>query len=143
MSTFQSLGSLFLGVLLYSFPWIVSAAEPETPPVKVVNRIDEGPTVPIFDVRFDGNHFVGAARLKTKLTGARPGGSLLIPLPPSYDLRVVEADIAKLEEYYRAFGFLDVHVAREVVFDKDFRTARLVFHVVEGARYQAGGVSER
>ena len=49
---------------------------------------------------------------------------------------MVDADIAKLEEYYKTFGYLDVHVVREVHWNEDGRTAALVFHVQEGVRYQ-------
>ena len=127
MSTFQALGSLFLSVFLYSFPWIVCAAEPPASPAKVE-------TVIVKEVSFTGNTFVGPALLKTKLTNAKPEHG---PAPRvfTYDLANADADAAKLTDYYRASGFLQVHVAREVVFDKEFRATGVVFHITEGERY--------
>ena len=49
---------------------------------------------------------------------------------------MVEADTAKLEEYYKDFGYLDVHVSRELHWNDDGVTAALIFHVQEGLRYQ-------
>jgi outer membrane protein assembly factor BamA len=150
MSTFQLLGSLFLSVFLYSFPWIVCAAEPPAGPAKIE-------TVSVKDVTFTGNTFVDAAKLKDMVVVAKAKQTALraehaavndwvkngakglppgaIPLVLTYDLADADADVAKLEDYYRRYGFLQVHVAREVVFDKEFRATGVVFHITEGERY--------
>src|SRR5262249_30760540 len=53
---------------------------------------------------------------------------------------MADADVAKLEEYYRNFGFHDVRVARELQWNPDLRNVRLVFHIHEGSRYRLGGI---
>jgi outer membrane protein insertion porin family len=49
---------------------------------------------------------------------------------------MIENDKVKLADYYKAFGYLDVHVSREIHWNDDGRTAALIFHVQEGPRYQ-------
>src|SRR5258708_11467273 len=48
---------------------------------------------------------------------------------------MIESGIAKVEEYYRAFGFRDVHVSRELQMTQDGKDVNLIFHVHEGLRY--------
>src|SRR5262249_15650299 len=49
-------------------------------------------------------------------------------------------DVAKLEQYYRSFGFHDVHVTRELKWDETYHYVHVVFHIDEGARYKVGNV---
>ena len=99
----------------------------------VVFNIGEGPVVKISSISFTGNTFVSGAVLGTHVQSSHAilgvlGGKLNAPL--------VEADIAKLEEYYKSFGYLDVHVSRELHWNDDGLTVALIFHVQEGLRYQ-------
>src|SRR5262249_47505835 len=57
-----------------------------------------------------------------------------------YEPGKVDHDVARLEEYYRSFGYRDVHINREVRWSDDFHTLRLVFHIQEGPRYRVGSV---
>jgi outer membrane protein assembly complex protein YaeT len=49
---------------------------------------------------------------------------------------MVEGDIGKLEEYFKNFGFLDVKVSCERQWAPRGNEVNLIFHVVEGKRYQ-------
>src|SRR5262249_22007013 len=62
-------------------------------------------------------------------------------LKGEYNAAMAEADAAKLEEYYKANGFLGVRVGREVQWEADGRTVCLVFHVVEGPQYHVQGAA--
>ena len=99
----------------------------------VVFDVGEGPVVKISAIQFEGNTFEPGSVLATHINSFKPilglfGGKLI--------REMVDADIAKLEEYYKTFGYLDVHIDREVHWNEDGRTAALVFHIKEGLRYQ-------
>jgi outer membrane protein assembly factor BamA len=193
MSIFQALGSLLIGIFLYSFPWIVCAAEPVNQAAKVeavrfqgnkqisdaelmelsglstagpldaaavknacetivhkyndrkysfarceivsgtkpgdtavVFKVTEGPKIEMRDLGFSGNQVVTSKTLKAIFQAYKPADD--------YDLRAADADIDRLVRFYHAAGFLDAWVGREVVFADDFRTAKVVFHVIEGPR---------
>ncbi len=101
---------------------------------RVVFNITEGPEVYLGGVAFTGNHFVGAGRLATQVNskGPFPGGLLAA----KYNPVIVEFDVAKLEEYYKSFGYLDVKVSRDLTWSADQRYVYLTFHIDEGQRYQ-------
>jgi len=97
---------------------------------KVIFNITEGPVVKVRSVDFVGNTFVSGARLATLITSKSFLGMTYTCAP-----RMIEAGITKLEEYYKAFGFLDVRVSRELQLTEDGRDVNLVFHIAEGTRY--------
>ncbi len=102
---------------------------------EVIFNIGEGDKVKITSIEFEGNTFEPGSVLKTHINSnsALPGlGLFLGTLNP----QMVEADIAKLEEYYKSFGYLDARVSRELHWNEDGRTLTLAFHVEEGLRYQ-------
>ncbi len=102
---------------------------------EVVFNIGEGDKVKITAIEFEGNTFEPGSVLKNHINSnsALPGlGIFLGTLNP----QMVDADIAKLEEYYKSFGYLDAHVSRELHWNEDDRTLTLSFHVQEGLRYQ-------
>ncbi|HMC66842.1 MAG TPA: POTRA domain-containing protein, partial [Gemmataceae bacterium] len=57
-----------------------------------------------------------------------------------YEEHMIEADIAKLEQYYRSFGFHDVRVTRELRWQEDLRHVDVIFHIEEGQRYRVASV---
>ena len=99
----------------------------------IVFNIGEGPVVKISSVSCTGNTFVASSVLLTHVQSSR---AILGVLGGKLNTAMVEADTAKLEEYYKAFGYLDVHVSRELHWNDDGVTAALIFHVQEGLRYQ-------
>lgn len=104
---------------------------------RVVFNITEGPKVRVKSIAFTGVHFVSSARLMTQVTTSR---AFLGLLGGSYNPMMIDADIGKIEEYYHTWGFHDVRVSRELVFDPDQRYVHLVFHVDEGTRYKVANI---
>jgi outer membrane protein assembly factor BamA len=96
-------------------------------------NITEGPTVKIHDIDFAGNQFVSGAVLKTHINTS---GAFLGLFKGDYNPSLVDADVEKLREYYRSFGFHDVKISREMRYSSDFRHVDLIFHIDEGLRYQ-------
>jgi outer membrane protein assembly complex protein YaeT len=96
-------------------------------------NITEGPEVQISSIEFVGNHFVSGPVLATHINSS----SMFLGLfGAKYNSTIVEGDLSRLVEYYRSFGFHDVHVSRELKWTPDNRHVILVFHIEEGVRYQ-------
>jgi outer membrane protein assembly factor BamA len=104
---------------------------------RVVFNITEGPVVKVGTIDFAGNSFVGNARLRTQIMSSRPFLGLI---GGDFNPLMADADVAKLEEYYRNFGFHDVRVARELRWDESQRRVDLIFHIREGERYRIGNI---
>jgi outer membrane protein insertion porin family len=100
---------------------------------RVVFNITEGPIVRVRSTNFTGNTFQSGARLRTQIETSR---ALLQSLGGVYQPAMVDEDINKLEEYYRANGFLNVRVAREVNFSDGFQFVDLVYHIQEGLQFR-------
>jgi outer membrane protein insertion porin family len=106
---------------------------------QVVFNIDEGPVVKVRSISFVGNHFVSGPVLNTHIMST---ARLPFPWNGDYNPAIVEADIHKLEEYFRNFGFHDVRVSCERQWTPDGREINLVFHVQEGMQYQLKDVPQ-
>src|SRR5262249_34443871 len=104
---------------------------------RVVFNITEGPVVKVSSIRFTGNTFVSAARLATQLNSSSEYFGLV---GGTFNPLMADADVGKLEEYYKTFGFHNVRVTRELQWEPDLRHVRLVFHINEGMRYRVGQV---
>jgi len=103
---------------------------------EVIFNITEGPLVKVRSVEFKGQEFVRGAVLATHVQTSKKFMGLF---GGTYNSAMADADAVKLEEYYKSFGFLDVHVSRELVWTPDGKEVDLVFHVKEGIRYQVQG----
>jgi outer membrane protein insertion porin family len=106
---------------------------------RVVFNITEGPVVAIRKIRFTGNDTLASSpRLKTQIDSRKAflGGLLGGKFNPA----VIDHDVLKLEEYYKANGYLDARVTREVVLNDDLRTVDVIFHIHEGSRYKVQDV---
>src|SRR5215207_1139526 len=102
---------------------------------RVVFRITEGRVVKVTGVQFTGNHFVSGERLRTQITTSRSFAGI----GGDYNPQQTEFDRAKLEEYYRTYGYQDVQVVPELTYP-DERSVVIVFHVSEGPQYRVSGV---
>lgn len=100
---------------------------------RIVFNIAEGPVVKVKDIDFVGQTFVSAGRLRTQINSSK---AFLGMLGGDYNPLMADMDVAKLEEYYRSFGYHDVRVSRELVWDGTGRYVTLVYHVAEGQRYR-------
>jgi outer membrane protein insertion porin family len=102
---------------------------------EVVFHITEGPKVAVRSIRFAGNTFVGSEVLDTHISSSRKCLRL-------YNSLLVEADIKKLQEYYKSCGFLDVCVSSELISTPDGEDVDLVFHIREGMRQNVNGTQK-
>ncbi len=102
---------------------------------RVVFNITEGPEVYIKDIRFTGNQWASDGILKTHIMSSEKFLGISLFSKP-YNAALVDVDVDKLREYYRSFGFHDVKVGRELVWEKDNENVTLVFHIDEGLRYR-------
>jgi outer membrane protein assembly complex protein YaeT len=102
---------------------------------RVVFNITEGPKVKVRSIDFEGNTFVSGAVLNTHV---KTSHEFLRLLGGTLNLMMVEYDVEELEKYYKAFGYHDVKVSRELRW-VDSNHVDLVFHINEGARYRVAG----
>lgn len=109
----------------------------KTGDTRVVFRITEGPEVKVTSVDFVGNTFVGAERLRTQTQTTR---ALLGSVGGKYNPDIINLDQAKLEDYYRTFGFHEVRISREVIPSADARTVKVVYHIHEGPRFKVKNI---
>jgi outer membrane protein insertion porin family len=99
----------------------------------VIFNVGEGAQVKISSIDFEGNTFEPASVLRTHINSYK---AVLGVFGGKINSGMIENDKVKLEEYYKSFGYLDVHVSREIHWNNDGRTAGLIFHIQEGQRYQ-------
>jgi len=102
---------------------------------RVVFGVTEGPPVKVSSIDFTGINFVYEGRVRTQIQSST---ALLNMIGGEYNPQMVEADVQKLVEYYKTFGFHDVRVTRELQWESDLSRVKLVFHVHEGQRYRLG-----
>jgi outer membrane protein assembly complex protein YaeT len=107
----------------------------DTACTEVVFNIVEGPVVKVRAIKFAGNTFVSGPVLSTHINSSRKALGLF---GGQFNPAMADNDIRKLEDYYRAFGYLDVKVARELRYADDAREVELIYHVNEGPRYHLG-----
>lgn len=98
---------------------------------KVIFNITEGPKANLRSTSFSGNEWAQSGRLASLINSKK----MLGIFPTKYNSLAVDADISKIEEYYKGFGFLSVKVSRELRLTEDGRDYDLIFHVIEGPRY--------
>jgi outer membrane protein assembly complex protein YaeT len=126
---YHDMGRLFAGV---------EVLEGDKPgDTRVVFNITEGEVVRVKSITFEGNTFVTGARLRTQVDSSR---EFLGLLGGTFEPAHVDHDVAKLEEYYKSFGYHDVKVSRELQWEEDHRHIRLIFHIDEGPRYRVTAV---
>ncbi len=99
---------------------------------RVVFKVTEGPVVRISDIRFEGNHFASAGRLKTQILSSE---NFLWVFRGKYRQEMLDHDVGKIIEYYHNFGFFDVKVRRQLVHNSGYDTVDVVFVIDEGVRY--------
>jgi outer membrane protein assembly factor BamA len=105
---------------------VVASANPTN--TEVIIRINAGPITHVKEVGFSGNTFVSAAVLRKKVEAFARAKQRYTP--------AIDDAITHLAAYYRAFGFHDVKVNRELRYSGDGREVTVLFHIQEGARYR-------
>jgi outer membrane protein insertion porin family len=115
---YEEMGRLFAGIEL------VEGDKPGD--TRVVFNITEGPVVHVSSIGFAGNTFVSGARLNTQIDSNR---QFLGLIGDPFDPLMADQVVAKLEDYYKRYGFQDVHVSRGFQWEDDHCRVRLVFHI--------------
>src|SRR5207249_4138098 len=105
---------------------------------RVVFNITEGGVSRVSSIEFEGHHFVSGARLKTQVHTSE---QFLHFLGGTYNPGMTDADVGELKKYYQSFGFHDVQVARELVWDSNLKDVKVIFHINEGQQYRVADVS--
>jgi outer membrane protein insertion porin family len=117
--------------------------ETDSPGADLTFIISEGPRLPIGQIAFEGNKSIRSGELK-KLMRVRRRSPLSILDGSGYYLpELVQADLEKLQHFYRNRGFLDCAIDMESVRrDIDAKgRMRLVIAIDEGERLSLGSIS--
>ena len=104
----------------------------------IVFVINEGLAQKIWKVDFVGNEFVSSRRLKTRIDSKPP---IMYLFKGHVDREMIDTDVNKLTAYYRAFGYFDAKVGRQLIFDEENKWLTLRFVIHEGTRYQVESVA--
>lgn len=106
---------------------------------EVTYRIIEGPRVRVDHVKFlyDDHKTFGDLKLRGKLKTRQ---AFLFLSRGKLDLDLLAQDVATLQSFFRAEGFLDVEVASSLVFSPDKEHVTVQFLIHEGDRYRVGEV---
>jgi outer membrane protein insertion porin family len=106
---------------------------------RVVFNITEGPRVRVRAINFTGHEELAtAARLATQIDGKK---AFLGLLGGDFNPMQIDADIVKLEDYYKANGYLKARVSRRLEFTPDFRYVDITFHIEESERFKVDSVT--
>jgi outer membrane protein assembly complex protein YaeT len=116
-------GRLFAGVEL------VEGNKPGD--TRIVFNIAEGYKAKITSIDFVGHTFVSGAVLRQHIDSSRA----FLGIGGTYRPMEVDHDVAQLEQYYKSFGFFDIRVDRELIWDEKQKGVQLIFHIHEGRRY--------
>ncbi len=100
--------------------------------------IHEGETQRIYSTRFVGNTIASDARLHV-IVDSKPG--ILWIFKGFFDKKKLNEDIDKLTEYYRALGFFEARIGRELEFNDKENWLTITFVINEGPRYRIRNVS--
>lgn len=101
---------------------------------RVVFNINEGHKVRVRNVNFIGQkELASEARLRTQIDTSR---AFLQTWGGTFNPKMIDSDVFKLEEYYRNNGYLKAHVSRELHFSDDFKFVDITYHIQEGVRYR-------
>lgn len=98
---------------------------------KVIFSITEGAKMNLRAVKFSGNQWAESGRLMAQIN-TKPTLGIF---PTRYHPAAIEADIGKIEEYYKNFGFLDARISRGLEMTDDGRDVIVTYYISEGSRY--------
>ena len=109
----------------------------------VIFKIREGQKVRIADIRFVGNDHIKAKRLRKQMETKRWWMFSWLMGSGKYKDDAFEDDVAKLLDYYRQQGYLDVDIPQDQIAYDYPKPGRLVItiHVSEGRQYRIGDIT--
>ncbi|NLF73697.1 MAG: hypothetical protein GX575_32075 [Candidatus Anammoximicrobium sp.] len=111
----------------------------QSPDGRVVFVINEGQLERIASVKFVGNTIATDERLKTQIK-SKPG-FLWYLFKGQVDRKQIDEDIERLTAYYRALGFFNARIGRELQFSESGQWLTLTFVIDEGPRYVVRNVT--
>ena len=111
----------------------VSEGQPEN----LILLVSEGPRAKVRSVRFQGNSSVKGDRLR-QLVAVKP--AILLLESGTLDESKLDEDAKAVRDFYRGRGWRDARVDWSVTRSPDDREAIVTFFVLEGSRYQLGGI---
>jgi len=116
--------------------------------IRVIFNVDQGPKVKVREIEFVGNQQVGDGTLKRRMKETKEHWFLSwITGRGTYQETKFEEDSEKVEEYYRARGYIQARVGTPEIRtladspDKETRWVQLRIPVTEGNRYRIGTVT--
>lgn len=95
-------------------------------------RIREGPLPRIRQVRFEGNTSYEDKQLRSKI---KSNTKVFILRKGELSREQLDADAARVRDFYQQTGYLDAQVGRRIDLSPDQKDAVVVFVVQEGVRY--------
>jgi outer membrane protein assembly complex protein YaeT len=104
---------------------------------RVVFQITEGPIVRVVGCDFVGQDFVPNGRLRTQINTSR---ALFHTLGGKFNPAMVDGDVAIIEKYFKAYGFQDAVVTRELIWADNHAEVTIIFHIHMGQRYRIADV---
>ena len=109
----------------------------------VVFVISDGPQQKVWNVNFVGNTIVSGGRLKTRIE-SKPSWIKYTMFGKGYvNLKKIDADVEKIESYYRDLGFMLARVGRELNYNQDESRLDITFVIDEGPRFRVRDISIR
>jgi len=97
--------------------------------------VSDGPQQQVWNVKFVGNKIVSGGRLKTQIE-SKPSLFKYTFFGKGYvNLKKIDADVEKIESYYRDLGFMLARVGRELTYNKDETKLDITFVIDEGPRF--------
>ncbi|MCA9174478.1 MAG: hypothetical protein KDB14_08330 [Planctomycetales bacterium] len=100
----------------------------------VVLAMSEGDIERVLSVDFVGNTIVSDARLKTQIQ-TKPGVAWYF-FRGKVDKDKIDQDVEKLSRYYKALGYFQARIGRELNYTSSGQWLKLTFVIDEGPRYK-------
>lgn len=105
----------------------------------VVYAINEGKSQDIWAVEFEGNTFASDGQLKTKVQ-TKPSITRVL-FKKHIDYELLAADVLRLTDYYRRFGFFQAKVGRIIEWNDEGTWATVRFVIDEGPQSSVRNIS--
>ena len=106
----------------------------------LIFRVREGPLVAVRDIRFEGNKTYTEGELGGQIKSETYA---FIFRKGHLSREVLDADVARLRDFYRDRGYLEAEVGRRIDISTDERDAVVVFIIDEGPLYTVASIAVR
>ena len=110
--------------------------------VSLIFNIDEGPSVSIDRIRFQGNHAFEEGDLRGAMDDTKEPSFLSFRWHPKFDRKKFESDKRKIVKYYHNHGYLDADVVSDSTwYSTDQKKINVLINVEEGSQYKVRSVA--